>query len=304
MTNNATLFAMVNDTHHGDYTNQELRDLALQRISSAISYMRSKQEQVKTEYCINKKAIQCAFNNNCGKSQFYKVLLRLTLIDSMYSTQMRMRPYGLGELAEVISMLGTDVELSEKFVRLHNQNDLSDFDYLKSHMKLYRDGSSSVSSNLFREGFGLEKAAKSKKRALSLITKYAYFLTRQNFPIYDSLVVDIFLDLWDIINPTITKPNIKTDDIIEYRNAIDDLRSTIGYSITYDELDSLLWRIGKITNNSLTLVLSMEDYINVNGDVDNLCKSSLVSTDPVLDACITITRIIQLKRKQAYLKKQ
>lgn len=215
---------------------------------------------------------------------------------------MRMRPYGLGELAEVLSMLGSDDVLSAKFTRLHSQRDMSDFDYLKSQMKLYRDGSTAVCSNLFKEHFGLEGAAESKKRALSLITKYAYFLTGNNFPIYDSLVKDTYGYIWDIINPGALKPTIKTDDILIYRNAIDELRKVIGNNISYDELDALHWRIGKLVNNSLTLVLSMEDYISVKGDVDTLSKSLLVKDNPVLDACIVIADIIRLKRKQAELK--
>lgn len=261
-----------------------LRDL----INEALRLLRQSDSLYKSSYWLDKHAIRCAFQcPGRGCSQFDKVLIRFSLIDNLYSTKMNMRPYGLGELAEVISLFGTDATVKILFEDLLKTKSTSHFEYEKSEMVLYRDGNNSGKSNLFSEGFGLEKGTESKKRALSLISKYAYFLMGGKFPIYDSIVRKMYPRFWKALS---TEKVPRFDKEIEkYIVAIDAMRNIIGNNITYDELDNILWHIGKIVEGNLSLVLSMEDYIALKG---NKKPSSPISKDPLLNVYWQISQLL------------
>ena len=204
---------------------------------------------------------------------------------------MRMRPYGLGELAEAISLFGPDAAFQAKLQMLLSSKSISMFAYSKSKMRFYKDGISSGNTNLFDEGYGLEKATPSNKRAISLISKYANFLLHGDFPIYDSIVRKMYPIFWIALHIKGKMPKLNTS-ITDYIVAIDSMRSAIGNGITYDELDIILWHVGKIKEGNLSLVLSMEDYITVKGNPKLLRSSTIRLKNPFIDICCKIAAII------------
>ena len=82
---------------------------------------------------------------------------------------MSKRYYGIEELAEALAQY-SDKELiyeANKYVNKEN---------------------SEILKTLFTEKYGYNSNGKKEKKAVSLISKYLYFLTGYQFPIYDSLV--------------------------------------------------------------------------------------------------------------------
>ena len=296
-----SVFTLQNAVQNGDYsvydiTPQELETACKSLVNEAITELRQSGNSYLSEYQINKDAIRCAFSEHsehlCSKLSL--ILNRLALIDNMYSTQMRMRPYGIGELAEAISLFGADSQLKGLFAAFLVDHDIAHFDYLKAKMKFYRDGKGNTSSNLFEEGFGVESHNASNKRAWSLITKYAYFLTDSNFPIYDSLVKGMIPIFWKLCILGTTLPNYEKS-IVDYIVVIDRLRAALGV-LSYDEFDFLLWSVGKILKGNLSLILSMEDYLLVpkgfNIKTINLSSLSFLSNNKALKTLFQLAQFI------------
>lgn len=248
-----------------DFSRDEKQRLFRSFFTNVLIEMDKESEPYLSEYSLHKKAIECAFTSTATDScpRFELIIHRLTLIDGMYSTQMKMRPYGIGELAETLSLFGSDDELRSKFLQFLHDRDLSRLDYRKSYLRFYCDGQNQGFSNLFEEGFGIEAHKKSDKKAISLITKYASFLTSGKFPIYDSIVKSIISMVWPLSG--IQKPlppRSSLESFNAFLQTLDTLREQLG-GVSYDKLDFILWHVGKIISNHLTSILTMEDYLLV-----------------------------------------
>ena len=177
------------------------------------------------------------------------ILARLTLIDSMYSTQMSRRYYGLEELAKVLTEINQNKPLEKAFM---------DFLQDKSYNPFIIKGKK---TNLFSEKYGIGKNGEDKGQAVSLISKYAYFETELRFPIYDSIVREMYPRIWTYCGFKEQMPDIKANDMVSFIEAIDLLISKLDCTdVTYDTLDRVLWYVGKIYRGNLSLVLSMEEY--------------------------------------------
>ena len=168
-----------------------------------------------------------------------EIYILLTVIDSTYSTQMTKRYYGTVELAKVLFELNTKKPLYQLFT-----------DFLKDkNFEVF--SIPGKNTNLFTENYGIDKNGTDKGKAVSLITKFAYFVTDFQFPIYDSIV---------------TEPlPIKKYDVPSLITAIDAFIAKLekeGIHIDYDSFDQLLWRTGKICRENFSLILSMEQYID------------------------------------------
>ncbi len=211
-------------------------------------------------YSSDKQAISKLFANT-DESIAEDILLRLTVIDSMYSTQMNRRYYGLEELAEAMFALRKEKGLSlvDLFIRFANSPDTSLFDY--------------QGGNLFAQSYGIGKDAESKGVAISLISKYAYFCTNYKFPIFDSIVCETLPCLCTYLGfpkPKLLK--VKNKDasnsyridgmatMVNLTVAINAFFRELNISISYDSLDRLLWFVGKIRRGNLSLVLSKSEY--------------------------------------------
>lgn len=215
----------------------------------------------------DKKAIDIIFDNTSTK-KVEDILARLTIIDSLYSTQMNRRYYGLDELAESLVLLSQQQKkpLADLFINFAKNQDTSRFNFTKI------EGGRSIPTNLFDEKYGIGKDGGDKGIAISLISKYAYFETEKQFPIYDSIACEIYPLLWTYCGfPKKEQPKlivrIKGSQLINasetmrsYVNAINSLIDKLGGGISYDHLDRLLWFTGKIRRGNLSLVLSREQF--------------------------------------------
>ena len=235
-------------------------------------------------YLMNKRIIQSSFNKeNIGrKDLFDTIMLQLTLIDSLYSTQMNKRHYGIAELAEVLTIIadGSFECLKEKFLRFlldeKHSSDIFDFKFKNCGCHHFNKF-----SNLLTESYGVGKNGKPKGHAISLISKYAYFLTECRFPIYDSVVKEVYPLIWKYL--LFTKcPRINTEDLPAYIIAIDCLRKELGNNVSYDSLDIFLWYLGKIKRGNMSGILSVDDYIKygTSFDIKNVNLNSLPFLKP------------------------
>lgn len=208
----------------------------------------------------DKKAIERIFETTQKRTK-EDILLRLTVIDSMYSTQMNRRYYALQELAEKLYYLEQKKALPDLF---------NEFISSKRDIHLFDGTIDGKKFNLFAENYGIGKDGSDKGVAVSLISKYAYFETDYGFPIYDSIASEMYPKIWSYcgFGKKTYQLMIKDTDqrivgdktIISYTQAIDDLINRLGGNISYDHLDRLLWFVGKIIRGNLSLVLDCEDY--------------------------------------------
>lgn len=297
------LFKDLDDFFEDDGTvfKQKVKEVRLEEIRRILSEIqRLDNNNDGSAYSINRRIIYSTFTNASVDSDnlLDHIVLQLTLIDNMYSTQMTRRYYGIGELAEVLFLLsgGSLNTLKYKFLEYLNNGHRHSpiFDFVSGHLKLYKDGSDNRLSNLFSEGYGIGKDAKSKGTAISLISKYAYFLTDFQFPIYDSVVKEMYPKLCNYLFLE-NMPAIKVTDIARYINAIDSLRNIIGTSATYDAFDRLLWYVGKIHRGNLSLLLNMQDYSAYGAGFD-INKSDLAEL-PFLKNNSILKQIFTLAQK-------
>ena len=198
-----------------------------------------------------------------GGSKKEDILVRLTLIDSMYSTQMGRRYYALEELADFLAKLASkaQVGLAQMFI-----------DFAKSpeenSVKFDNEG-----ENLFSKSYGIGKDGNSKGVAISLISKYAYFETKFKFPIYDSIACEMYPLVWHYCGFNGESPKLiytidtKIDGkktLVEYLKAINLLIQNLNSAVlNYDLLDRFLWFVGKIYRGNLSLILTCEEYKSV-----------------------------------------
>lgn len=208
----------------------------------------------------DKTAIESIFMMTKNRS-LPDIILRLTVIDSMYSTQMNRRYYALQELAEKLYHLNQTKPLSTLFCEfIEKKRDIHLFDGIIESEKF----------NLFSEKYGIGKDGSDKGVAVSLISKYAYFETDYGFPIYDSIACEMYPRIWKYCGwkdktPVLTikdssQQMVGDDTIVNFVEAIDELIKRLGGNISYDHLDRLLWFVGKIYRGNLSLVVDRENY--------------------------------------------
>lgn len=240
---------------NGDVNSQHLREL------KNVFKLLAKKDVYRSEtgFSADKEAILKVFESTKNETK-EDILVRLTLIDSMYSTQMGRRYYALDELAEFLSKLskGEPGNLKEMFLVFAKDPE--------SNIKLFNYNE----DNLFSKCYGIGKDGNPKGVAISLISKYAYFETGFQFPIYDSIACEMYPLVWrccgfeEPIPQLIHKEEGKVigdKTLIEYTKAINLLIEKLECEeLNYDLLDRLLWFVGKIRRGNLSLILSREEY--------------------------------------------
>lgn len=190
------------------------------------------------------------------------ILVRLTLIDSMYSTQMSRRYYALDELAEALAKIagGKHGQLKQMFLAFaaNPSKEVDRFNY--------------DTTNLFSECYGIGKDGEDKGVAISLISKYAYFETGYRFPIYDSIACEMYPLVWESCKFGKDRPKLTMTEgtkiqgaatMVKYVEAINVLTEKLGIADSerrYDHLDRFLWFVGKIRRGNLSLVLTRDEY--------------------------------------------
>ena len=116
---------------------------------------------------------------NATSSKAYNVgsiMLRLTVIDSLYATNAAYSYFSIEEMAQRIVELGSETETCQRFANYALQKEDDDV------------------RALFDEPFGIRKNLADGSKQVSLLSKYAYYCLVQQgdkypmgFPIYDSL---------------------------------------------------------------------------------------------------------------------
>ena len=188
------------------------------------------------------------------------IMLRLVVIDSLYSTNAAYSYFSFEEMADKIyNLLGKSEESARQY--------------------FYNIACGGEDKhNLFQEPFGIQKNLSEGNKQMSLLSKYAYYTLYNSstesrmkyplgFPIYDSLAMEAY--------PTVCKMlGIKQltgiwDNIERYVNALNEIRVLLFESEKlfnnkyqqFDILDAYLWRMGKFTGGNLSLLLGREDYV-------------------------------------------
>ena len=237
-----------------------------------------KSSLVGSSYSSDKMAIKQLFEKTTEKVEA-DILLRLTVIDSMYSTQMNRRYYALEDLAKAMFAVRTEkkhslVYLFTKFAKSPNA---SLFDY--------------SGGNLFGNRYGIGKDGEEKGIAISLISKYAYFATNYQFPIFDSIVCETLPSLATYLGLQIKKSSFKMRDntqrvlgaetMVSFVKVINEFISQLSCNISYDALDRLLWFVGKIRRGNLSLVLSKDEYKQYRDYVQNVFDIDKINEETI-----------------------
>ena len=238
----------------------------IQDIMRAIARDLDKEKGRKVEeatYNDQRTLINSLFKN--GAYNQGQILLRLTVIDSLYSTNAAYSYFSLEEMAEKIAALGSEADARKYF----NQVLCTGKDDKK----------------LFSEPYGIRKNISDGSQQMSLLSKYAYYAMLQDtktyplgFPIYDSLAKEAYPTVCKMLgiskSERISLPSMDTPTVSKYIQALRQLKERLfdndnlfeGYQ-QYDILDAYLWRMGKFEHGNLSLLLSRNDYVKF---VENL----------------------------------
>jgi len=180
------------------------------------------------------------------------IMLRLTVIDSLYSTNAAFSHFSIEEMAGAIFEIGSEEEAANYFDAIA------------------RGGEDT--RGLFSKSYGTRKNLGKGRVQMSLLSKYAYYVLLQNparyplgFPIHDSLVCSVYERACRLVGVTPGR-GLKTS-IEHYAAALDRLRTAIfgdkelfqGMQ-QFDLLDAYLWRVGKLDSGNLSLLLNRDDY--------------------------------------------
>ena len=185
------------------------------------------------------------------------IILRLTVIDSLYSTNAAYSYFSFEEMAERISALGTEEDARN---------------YFYSVALLGED-----KEKLFSEEYGIQKNLAEGNKQMSLLSKYAYYCLLQapqkyplGFPIYDRLAKETYPTVCKMLGivPIGKLPPLDTPSIEKYIRCIDQLRQELfgnkadlfnGYQ-QFDILDAYLWRMGKFNDGNMSLLVGWKEY--------------------------------------------
>ena len=215
------------------------------------------------------------------------ILLRLTILDSLYSTNGRYAQFDLETIAREFYAFASDRKL---------------VDYFQGIVR-----GSTDTQTFFTKKYGLNKNLTEGPSFMSLVSKYAFYLLAHypqayplGFPIYDSLALATYPLTCKIIGlsprpQSGAKHNIK-EHIEAYVQALDELRGHLfkGMSTQTQQfilLDAYLWRIGKINQGSITLLLDRPDFerfitnMGMEGYVKPRGAGSLSFDEALLKAC-------------------
>jgi|GEM_PF-1498627 hypothetical protein len=200
-----------------------------------------------TPYFRQKQNIFELFKNFQIKNYGKKIELRLSIIDSHYSTNMNKRYFGIEDVAaNIASISRNDSQLKNMFM-----------DYIINPNQKGNENIKNI-RKLFENNYGIKKSGEETGHAISLISKYAYFLCDFCFPIYDNLVKRSVTILRK--NQSMNLPSLFTKEAKLYFKNISKINEITGIR-NYNKLDNFLWLLGKVSENNYSLILNKKDYI-------------------------------------------
>lgn len=192
-----------------------------------------------------------------GEYNVGTILLRLTVVDSLYSTNAAYSYFSFDEMAEMIMKLG-------------GEEDARNYFYGIARGKKDEKG-------LFCEPYGIQKNLAEGSKQMSLLSKYAYYCLLQvpqryplGFPIYDRLAKETYPIVCKMLGivPIEKLPPLETPSIEKYVRCLDQLRQELfstkrdlfyGYQ-QFDILDAYLWRMGKFNDGNMSLLVGWKEY--------------------------------------------
>lgn len=207
--------------------------------------------------------INSIFNNT--DYSIGSIILRLTVIDSLYSTNAAYSYFSFEEMATSIYKIGTSQKTKDGKRRAER-----DYFY---HVALTGEDN----LGLFGEPYGFQKNLSEGTKQMSLLSKYAYYELMQErerypigFPIYDRLAREAYPIVRKMLGEKdfYSMPSLETPSIKQYITCLTQLRKGLfddnklfeGYQ-QFDILDAYLWRMGKFSDGNLSLLLGREDYV-------------------------------------------
>lgn len=184
-----------------------------------------------TPYSRNRDAIDSLFKVKENLPYKQMVFIRLSIIDSLYSTNMNKHIGGLENLANSIGRISDNDEELKIKIR----------DYKKSLVQ-------TDIKKLLDEKYGNGQPAKAR----SLISKYFYFLMEHQFPIEDNLLKDYINEIDEYFNLGLDfHPYSNCED---KSNLLTKLLRFEKIDGQYDSFDNLVWLYGKIREKSFSLI--------------------------------------------------
>ena len=163
------------------------------------------------------------------------IALRLSVVDSFYSTNMNRRLFGITDLATEIYNIGDEKSIIEEIEK-------------------YKKTETSKIDELLNNNYGIRKTGKVVGEARSLISKYLYFVTEHNFPIEDNLVKNNI----NSVLKYFSEPEFKSDDLL--KNLIDFCTKR---NIKFVEFDNFMWLFGKVNKGSFSLIFKKDNYLKI-----------------------------------------
>lgn len=238
-----------------------------------------------TPYEQGRKMIKSLFEH--GTHDVVGISKCLFMIDTIYSTQMNKRYFGIENLATAISQLQDDVL---------RENDIDKFLNDKRIEKLFEDK------------YGINKNGK-KKKAPSLISKYFYFLRNYNFPIHDRVIIT---NVNDVLKHFGFENESIDSEGIAFIKAIADFCKK--YQISIDEFDHFVWLYGKTKMNGLLPIINYKQYEKFTEDfkteisnnsfsllkqstIENLKSNQIITND--ISKLLELYTQIEIKSKEA-----
>ena len=198
-----------------------------------------------TEYIREREMIDGIFKMTRKSVSKETIHMRLTVIDSFYSTNMNRRLFGINDLSGEILSIGNEDALLQEITK-YKKNEKSEID------------------KLLEKKYGIHKNGNEGERARSLISKYLYFVTGHNFPIEDTLV-------------KVNLENVIKYYALEVKSDNDILKKILFIcaqnNLQFDEFDNFMWLLGKINKGSLSLVTNKDSYtqlirkLNINKNI-------------------------------------
>lgn len=187
-----------------------------------------------TGYILNRNIIDKIFEMTREEYSKENITMRLTVVDSFYSTNMNQRIFGISDLVDEIYHIGDDNAIIEEIEK-------------------YKKSRNSKIDDILNKRYGIKKSGKEAGKARSLITKYLYFVTKHNFPIEDNLIKNNINDVLSYFDKKIFSGDILRN-IIEFCTA---------EKLKLSELDNFIWLLGKVNKGSFSLILKKEDYLEI-----------------------------------------
>lgn len=258
--------------------NHERRDELAEVFRSLDKYLNTEQKADEPAiYIEQREMIDKLFSEQKeGAERRLLLLTRLSLLDALYSTGVnRYHPYAVVDIAEAIDKLGTDDEYVATLATWLDNLD----DQQSKALELFNRRFGDLTDN------SEEKKEKWEKGtcAISLLSKYSYYLFRQykdkypsGFPIYDSLAKESYARVLAYIGEEKAKtcPRGVGSSIVSFLKAIkalgialwgsDEEYMKYEYSMQrFDLLDTYLWRLGKLNKASYSLLLPRGDFAKI-----------------------------------------